>query len=345
MLQRAPVTDPHSPLTVRAPGKLVLWGEYAVLEGATAGVMAVNRYAQCRFTPHAHDHWQLSSRGFDAAPVNARAHWLTGRAPHLGHPGRLFWFAAQHLGASDILSLPAHALEMDTQGFYQAGEKFGLGSSAALATALYVGTATLLGKEPSLEAAIAVHRASQDNQGSGIDVAASFFGGLLHFHVKGQVNGQATRQSWPNEVYWRAIWTGHSASTPAHLARYRQWRASGKSEPVIDKLMAACEQCAQGLSLDSLADYIERLREFDQASGVGVYDQGHANLHKLAMASGVVYKPCGAGGGDLGIALAQDPRSLEEFVSRAQAQGFVETQLELAQHGVEATRGHHISDT
>ena len=37
-------------LAVSAPGKLVLWGEYAVLVGARAGVLAVDRFARCQAT-------------------------------------------------------------------------------------------------------------------------------------------------------------------------------------------------------------------------------------------------------------------------------------------------------
>ena len=36
---------------IRAPGKLVLAGEYAVLDGGTAIVMAINRGVQCSILP------------------------------------------------------------------------------------------------------------------------------------------------------------------------------------------------------------------------------------------------------------------------------------------------------
>ena len=34
-------------MIISAPGKIVLWGEYAVLAGAPAAVMAIDRYASC----------------------------------------------------------------------------------------------------------------------------------------------------------------------------------------------------------------------------------------------------------------------------------------------------------
>ena len=48
-----------------APGKVVLWGEYAVLEGAPALVMAVNRLARCTVVPRGND-WQCRAEGFKA---------------------------------------------------------------------------------------------------------------------------------------------------------------------------------------------------------------------------------------------------------------------------------------
>ncbi len=324
----------------------MLWGEYAVLDGAEAGVMAVDRYAECTFTPSPDHQWHLHSGGLAAAPERIRAHWLNGRPPPVGAATRLFWFAAKRVGL-DLANAP-QSVFMDTSGFYQNGEKFGLGSSAALCTALYSGAQILSGRpadaEPNLAEIIAVHRASQDNQGSGIDVAASVHGGLQSFVRQDDGGCERATVDWPADLHWRAIYSGQSASTPAHLGRFDEWRRSGADTATLTALKAACQPCAQGLSLSTLADYIECLRAFDQASGVGIYSEGHANLHKLASRVGVVYKPCGAGGGDLGIALSHHPQDLDEFARRATAQGFVETQLELAKHGVNATRGHHLPD-
>ena len=49
-----------------APGKAVVWGEYAVLEGAPALVMAVNRYATARVEP-ADGQWAAAApKGFES---------------------------------------------------------------------------------------------------------------------------------------------------------------------------------------------------------------------------------------------------------------------------------------
>ena len=67
-----------------APGKVVLWGEYAVLRGAPAMVMAVDREAICTIDLNqdgansADDRWQFESLGFDAAPTSLERTALTG---------------------------------------------------------------------------------------------------------------------------------------------------------------------------------------------------------------------------------------------------------------------------
>ena len=47
-----------------APGKIVLWGEYAVLAGAAAGVMALNTPATVAASRSTDDEWHFSSQGF-----------------------------------------------------------------------------------------------------------------------------------------------------------------------------------------------------------------------------------------------------------------------------------------
>ncbi len=47
-----------------------------------------------------------------------------------------------------------------------------------------------------------------------------------------------------------------------------------------------------------------------------------------------MYKPCGAGGGDLGMAFAIDPDALDSFERAAVAAGFNRLPLELDEHGI-----------
>ena len=55
-------------LRVVAPGKVVLFGEYAVLTGAPAAVMAVNAYASVEVSQSQDSNWHFSSAGFNCEP-------------------------------------------------------------------------------------------------------------------------------------------------------------------------------------------------------------------------------------------------------------------------------------
>ena len=55
-------------MRVTAPGKVVLFGEYAVLTGAPAAVMAVDAYASVNLAASHNDQWHFSSDGFVSTP-------------------------------------------------------------------------------------------------------------------------------------------------------------------------------------------------------------------------------------------------------------------------------------
>jgi phosphomevalonate kinase len=50
--------------------------------------------------------------------------------------------------------------------------------------------------------------------------------------------------------------------------------------------------------------------------------------------TGVVYKPCGAGGGDIGIAVDTDADGLDAFTALAIDAGFVPLDLQMDNSGV-----------
>ena len=60
----------------------------------------------------------------------------------------------------------------------------------------------------------------------------------------------------------------------------------------------------------------------------------------LAESRNIVYKPCGAGGGDIGIALATDSAQLNTFVERAAESGFRHLDFDIDMTGVKIRREH-----
>lgn len=133
-----------------APGKLVLLGEYAVLDGAPAVVCAVDRGVRCV-----------------VSPGPRRAHVT---------PGDDRFVAA----ALDACEAPANTYTFSAWNPVDAETKVGFGHSAA-ATVAALHAAGLRGDE-LLARGLAVHHQVQGS-GSGVDVAASSVGGLLRFQA------------------------------------------------------------------------------------------------------------------------------------------------------------------
>ena len=178
-----------------APGKVVLSGEYAVLDGAPAICMAVDRRA--RVTVHAHDQqWHsVVAPGFSATEgrfvtVEGGIEWLAG-----GDSYGLFEAVWRETNAAPAEYL---SFSLDTEEFLDAesGIKIGIGSSAALAAALASSLcATICPDFDAAQVARVAHRKFQDNLGSGVDVACSLLGGLIEYRMD---RDDQVQMDWPD---------------------------------------------------------------------------------------------------------------------------------------------------
>lgn len=326
-----------------APGKLVLLGEYAVLEGAPALVLAVDRRARVVLEECKGDECRI-----DAPDIGViGAHW------QMDADGCVRW---NDLDGSDSerLRLVTTAMEMlcvgkapvsfrtrlDTRAFFldDTRQKLGLGSSAALTVALAAAVCAYQGREaPSAQQLIAMHRMFQDGHGSGVDVAASLRGGAIAYRLHSSAPRIAP-VAWPSSLHWCCIWSGRSMQTAEMLARMAVWRARAPASYGL--LLRDLRLCAEAATmaieagngpalLETVALYAEGLRKLGDASGVDIFSLEHCAIGACAAACGVTYKPCGAGGGDIGIALSSDPLRLREFRLRVAREGFREIELQL----------------
>jgi phosphomevalonate kinase len=158
-----------------APGKLVVLGEYAVLDGAPALVMAVSRRCRATIAPASGSACRLRTRAAGEATLDFARGIKSGSA------------------LVDVLTsrwpTPARAFEadLDSTEFHAAGVKLGLGSSAAALVAFAGAYSAYLRAdgqpEPDLTPAalIDAHRAFQGGAGSGLDVAAALTGGVIEY--------------------------------------------------------------------------------------------------------------------------------------------------------------------
>jgi len=334
----------------QAPGKVVLWGEYAVLAGAPALVVAVDRVARCQLRvlrssvkPTAErSPWEFTSRGFSAEPTGlSRSALLGPDAPAAASAARIAWHVLQALqlySEDAARRLPSHAdVLLDTNGFFHRGVKLGVGSSAALTVALYGTFCTLIGITPDFGQAVAIHRSLQSSHGSGVDIAAAWYGGLIRFE-RNASNAAALPSVAPaaalDGIKIQYFWTGHPASTTAHLERFSRWQEEGDTNALTALVAASRALFAASDTLRALEHYIACLRALDTSAQLGIYDASHATMHALAQSCGVLYKPCGAGGGDIGAAFSDDAERLERFTLKAAETSVIPLPLETASHGI-----------
>jgi phosphomevalonate kinase len=236
-------------------------------------------------------------------------------------------------------AFPPLSITIDTRAFHdeESGRKLGLGSSAAAITSAVLGLKMLAGdRQPAALAAEFAHREMQMG-GSGIDVATSRLGGVIRYSRKSG-GANVVKAGWPDALALAVLWSGRSSKTSEMVARLSAdcWQSStGKAlikaaEGAVQNWSDGAESAQAGIQA-----YADRLLAFDVDHGIGIFDAGHDELYELAKASDVVYKPSGAGGGDIGIVLSQDAEAVSAFCAEAEASGFRKLDLSLDPTGAE----------
>ncbi len=297
-------------MRVIAPGKLVLTGAYAVLEGAPAIVAAVDRYAV----------------------VDTAA------------PGKV-----------DVRTLNDDA-----------GQKLGLGSSAASLVASFGARALARGDDPRHAAVRSeIFRLARDAHqrqqggGSGVDVAASVHGGVLRYTLlrarpsrAGDVPASTrpaagtSRRSetaihavdMPPGLELAAFWSGTSARTSDLLARVDALRARGGAAAVFTALRGVAEEAADSIGdarrfVQRAAGFGRALAALGDAADAPIVPAAFAELAALAEREGGAFFPSGAGGGDVAVWLGvEKPSSL--FAARASALGLSPLSIAIDHGGV-----------
>jgi len=317
-------------INASAPGKLVLSGEYAVLEGAPAVCMAIDRRARVTITPSGDKTHVVNAPGYADGPLEFRDQ--DGKLEWLDDDAGLAIIDAVW-SAANVTPSAGLSLHLETSEFVdsQSGCKMGIGSSAALTVALM---AALDAPDKAYDA----HRLFQDGRGSGVDIACSLAGGVIEYVAKTR---DVRSLNWPQGLAGTLIWSGTPASTAHKLDRLAESSPKPSRAALVyssRRVSAAWRQGSADHLLDEYRDYIQVLREFSIDHDLGIFDAGHDELTALAATAGVIYKPCGAGGGDVGIALSADTAALDAFASEAKAQNYNILDAELDSLGVQVER-------
>ena len=348
-------------ISASAPGKLVLLGEYAVLEGAPALAVAIDRRARvrlrrrddCRVIVHAPqvDHVQAEAR-IDAEGC---LRWACETAP----AQRLqlitqLWQALSREGVvTDLYA--GFDLDIDTAGFVLetvgGRRKLGLGSSAALTVALASAWVAASGQKAMLddraswlEHLLRWHSDWQDGRGSGVDIATSLLGGMQIYRRAGVENSTRLEAiaGLPAGVHCLFVWSGQSVSTAGSLERLAHWR---KAQPeayathmarladASTRAIAALDGNAAGF-VASVADVALNLQGFAATCGLEIFSSDQLRLAQLAREQGAAFKPCGAGG-DIGMVVSDCAERLDSLRRSIMAVGLHPISLDMAADGLQ----------
>jgi phosphomevalonate kinase len=289
-----------------APGKLVVAGAYAVLEGARAIVVAVDRGA-----------------------VAGEGTFDYGRSPELG-----------------ALGLPA--VPMDAARMFQGDHKLGLGASAALVVARLAHHHALAGADLRSQAlrrellaqGMDAHQRAQQG-GSGIDVAASVYGGALSFR-RGAPAPHTQALTMPLGLHLSVFFLGTSQRTAQlrGLVAKAKERDAAAYAAIIARLADAADLVHHGFeaadvskSIAGFAQTGAALASLGSLADAPIVPSACAQLADLASQESAAFLPAGAGGGDVAVFLG--PRAPSQaFVSRAQSFALSPVALGLDAQGV-----------
>ena len=336
-------------VAARAPGKLFVLGEYAVLDGCPAVVAAVDRFVTARV--------QVGAPGAGVwieAEGHGTVRFDAGDPPPEDGPLR-FVIAAWRSVADRWPRLADRGLRIELSSTLDdpVTGKTGLGGSAAtvvatvaaLHAALDVAADTAGGRLALLDAALAAHRRAQGGTGSGGDVVASLFGGVTLFEPRGEAPPVVTRVPWPAGAELLAGWSGTAASTTGLVQRYRATAMQAAARTgFFERTRAAVADFVAGLrggriaieALNAAGDALDRL---GTDLSVPIVTPALRSLVGAARACGAAAKASGAGGGDCAIAVATDA-GMATAVRRAWAgAGFAALDLTLFPEGVTVARG------
>jgi phosphomevalonate kinase len=305
-----------------APGKVLWAGEYAVLDGHTAVVCAVDRRAIVR---------RVDAAGPLSPFLEALRVELDADAP----------------GSGDAL----RRMRVDTSALAQGGRKLGIGSSAA---AVVAAAAAVLGVADRARLHAVAHRAHARAQaprgarGSGADVAASVHGGLLRLaRLDGAdddtplVVTPIPRPPPPTSL----LWTGSPADTPSLVARVRALRSRDPNAhaacisrlgAVARDLAAALERGDASAGVAAIAAGADALSALADAAGAALVPPAFAAVRSLAARYQGAAKPTGAGGGDLLLCVFADPDARAAFDAAARAAGMIPLALAVSLQGAVA---------
>jgi len=279
---------------IKIPGKVMLSGEYAVLEGGKAVLAPINRFLEIWEDP--------DNPSVETTPIIGFA--LNESVPELEE------FEEKN-GKPNVF--------VDREEFYGINEagnkaKLGIGSSAAEAVGVIALRFQRAGfdwktkREQVAHYAEVAHRKAQDGKGSGADVFTCAIGQPIIFsREKEIISWEVAKIDKSFNIPISLLWTGIPADTRVFVKKFNYWKKSHtKSKPLITGLVEASDSLAeswfrapQEVLNNQIDVFVSRMQEIAIEAQFEWRLQIHDDISGWIFEQGGRAKPTGAGGGDL----------------------------------------------
>ncbi|WP_400245989.1 phosphomevalonate kinase [Niallia sp. JL1B1071] len=344
---------------IKVPGKLFVAGEYAVLEpGYPAIVVAVDRFITAQVARSEQQTLSLPQLGL----LNVACRFERGQVILEETDARLDFIkntiavVHQYLGERSIETKPFSLTVTSELDDADSGRKYGLGSSAAVVVAVVSSILTLyrdrlpVSKTLIFKLAAIAHYQTQGS-GSCADVAASTYGGWLHYTafkaswlkeklMEQRDISQLVEEAWPylqieqleapKELVLAVGWTGSSAKTASLIKKIAPLKNQNsnsygaflrKSRDAVSTMVEGFKHNDMELVMASLSANRSALLALSRETGGAIETIHLEKLIEIANRYGAG-KSSGAGGGDCGIAFTSTDK-LERLHKAWQDAGIV----------------------
>ena len=337
-------------ITAKAPGKLYIAGEYAVVEnGNPAILVALDQFVTCQIKASSHETGNIISHQYRNNDLQWRRQGDQMIVDKRDNPFSYILSAikvTEEYARSCGRELSIYDIMIDSELDSDNGRKYGLGSSAAVTVATVKALCQFyqlpVCKDILFKLAAIAHFAIQGNGSLG-DVAASVYGGWIAYHSfdRQWLAEQRHFLSLPDllNLPWPDLkveplqapsnlqlligWTGKPASTSRLVDKISLFKA--KEQHAYHHFLDASRECLAKMihgfrngdfSLIQEQIRVNRhlLQKLGQHSGVNIETPALQKLCRIAEHFGGAAKTSGAGGGDCGIVIIDKEADREAVI-------------------------------
>ena len=305
----------------KVPGSCMVLGEYAVLENYPAIVAGVDRMLEVTLMARDDHHIHIKSHLGEVFCEKTR---FPAEPPF------------QFLAAVIRATAPAHGFTLTITAHFS--ETVGLGSSAAVTVGalacLWRYEQRIFTPKELLIAARAIIRTVQ-GCGSGADVAASVYGGLLVYHPQ-TVRVERLYLNVPLHL----IYVGYKTPTP--IAIQKVATTFTDDQPILTQLLRHINTCTKQAIINIRKNDLVKLGELMMAQQLllillGVSDELIMTLLGILFKMPGIYgaKISGSGLGDCLLAIGELPPHTFPQNEEQALQGVIQIDIALSSHGLE----------